>query len=157
MGQGCDSVSSLIAVGTGRIGRDPETRETNYGSVTSTSVAFDHGFGDRKTTTWVKVAAWGKLGELLARLEKGNRVQIAGEIYTSIWTDKDNQDHTDVEIKASALTVIDWPEGDNKQPAKPAARGRGASDQLVKAQNKAATKPKAQAKQPAAFDDGLPF
>ena len=152
-------MSSLIAVGTGRIGREPETKQTDYGSVTDTRIAFDHGFGERKTTTWARVTAWGKLGELLCKLEKGNRVQVAGEIYTSTWTDKDNVDHTEVEIKASAITVIDWPDTDQKAQAKPPQRKRGGSDDLVKAQNKAAqAKPQRKRAQPAeTFDDGLPF
>ena len=152
-------MSTLIAVGTGRIGKEPETRQTDYGTVTDARLAFDHGFGERKTTTWARVSAWGKLGELLAKLEKGNRVQVAGEIYTSTWTDKDNVDHTEVEIKASAITVIDWPETGEQKQAKappPKPRARGGADQLVKAQNMAAKKRKP-ARKADAFDDGLPF
>ena len=156
-------MSTLIAVGTGRIGREPETKQTDYGTVTDARLAFDHGYGERKTTTWARVSAWGKLGELLARLGTGNRVQVAGEIFTSTWTDKDGIEHTEVEIKASAITVIDWPDtGDRPQP-KPNGRQRGGADDLIKAQNTAA-KAKAKAKPkgkpaPAAdpFDDGLPF
>ncbi len=154
-------MSTLIAVGTGRIGRDPETKETDYGTVTDTRLAFDHGYGERRTTTWARVSAWGKLGELLAKLEKGNRVQVAGEIFTSTWTDKDNVDHTEVEIKASAITVIDWPDtGDRPQP-KSNGRQRGGSDDLIKAQNTAAKAPPKPKRKPAKaadpFDDGLPF
>ena len=149
-------MSTLIATGLGRLGRDPESRDTDYGAVVSVSLAFDHGYGERKTTTWIRVSAWGKLGELLMRLQKGNRVQVSGEFYTSTWTDKDNVDRTDLEIKASAITVIDWPETDTRQAEKPAGRARGGSDDLAKPAPKPAKPPRA-GKKEQPFDDGLPF
>ena len=102
-------MSTLTAVGVGRLGRDPETRDTEWGQVVSVSVAFDHGYGERRTTTWARVSAWGKLGETLAKLRKGNRVSVAGEIYTSEYM-AGGESRQDVEIKAHGITVIDWPD-----------------------------------------------
>ena len=161
-------MSTLIGGGVGRLGRDPESRTTDYGEVASTAIAFDHGYGDRKSTTWVRVSAWGKLGELLCRLEKGNRVSVSGELFTSTWTDKDNQERTELELKATAITVIDWPERAEaeegpdpvrkpapRKPAPPKRKSKGVEN-IVEAQNKAAAG-RSKAKPAPVFDDDLPF
>jgi|TARA_R110000824_G_scaffold94756_2_gene228388 single-strand DNA-binding protein len=124
----------------GRIGRDPEARDTQWGAVVSTAVAFDHGYGERKTTTWVKVSAWGKTGELLARLTKGCRVSVSGETYTTNWTTKDGEERQSLEMKISTITVIDWPDSARDPAPAPAPKG----------------KPAPAVKRPE-FDDGLPF
>jgi single-strand DNA-binding protein len=100
----------IHAVVMGRLGKDPDTREVGTGTVTSVSVATDHGWGERKTTTWVRVSAWGKLGETLARLAKGNRICAAGELFEDCWTDKDNKDHSTIKLDAQKIDIIDWPE-----------------------------------------------
>jgi len=164
-------MSTLIGGGVGRLGRDPESRTTDYGEVASTAIAFDHGYGDRKSTTWVRVSAWGKLGELLCRLEKGNRVSVSGELFTSTWTDKEDQERTELELKATAITVIDWPERAEAEEAPtprkaaprkaaprtaaPKRKSKG-GENIVEAQNKAAAS-RSKAKAAPVFDDDLPF
>lgn len=68
----------------GRLGRDPETRTTASGkTVTSANVAVDHGWGDRKSTTWVRCSIWNKRGEAFAaHHSKGDGVELAGVLYT---------------------------------------------------------------------------
>lgn len=66
---------------SGRIGKDAETRDTQGGTVTSFNVAVDQGFGDRKTTNWFRVSAWGKKGAGAAPyLLKGGVVTVVGEL-----------------------------------------------------------------------------
>jgi len=71
----------------GRLGRDPEMRYTPSGqSVTSFSVATDRRWTDangqrQERTTWFRVSAWGKLGEICNQyLSKGRQVMIEGEM-----------------------------------------------------------------------------
>jgi single-strand DNA-binding protein len=71
----------------GRLGRDPEMRYTPQGTaVTSFSVATDRSWTDQSgqrqdRTTWFRVSAWGKLGEICNQyLAKGRQVMVEGEL-----------------------------------------------------------------------------
>ena len=73
----------IAATITGNLGRDPEQK--GEGPVII-AVASSHGYGERKSTTWVRVALWGKQGETaLAHLHKGARVAVAALLYVREW------------------------------------------------------------------------
>lgn len=57
----------MIMSGLARIGRDAELKYTSGGmAVCNVTMAFNTGYGDRKSTTWVDVAIWGRQAEGLA-------------------------------------------------------------------------------------------
>lgn len=87
----------------GRLGRDPDLKTTGSGrQVCNLSIASDHGFGDRKSTTWVRASVWGKAGENAARfLRKGSEVAVQGVVYT-----REHDGKTYVECDASAVTFV---------------------------------------------------
>lgn len=71
----------------GRLGRDPEMRYTQGGDpVTSFSVATDRRWKDAQgqpmaKTTWFRVTAWRKLGEVVNQYcHKGDLVMVEGEL-----------------------------------------------------------------------------
>ncbi|WGQ15611.1 single-stranded DNA-binding protein [Sphingobacterium faecium] len=70
----------------GRIGRDPETRTFENGSVTSFSLATSEVFkdknGDRQEKTeWHNISFWGKQGELIAKyFKKGDPILMNGRL-----------------------------------------------------------------------------
>jgi single-strand DNA-binding protein len=98
----------IHAVIHGRLGRDPETKTVGNDSVTKLSVASDHGWGEKKTTTWINVDVWGKRGESCQRfLKKGSEVVIRGEVYTREY-EKDGQKRTSLECRAD---VVDFAGG----------------------------------------------
>jgi single-strand DNA-binding protein len=70
---------SFITV-TGRLGSNAEIRKTQDGTaVASFSIADDVGFGDKKSTQWIKCALFGKRAEALAQyLTKGSVVEVMG-------------------------------------------------------------------------------
>lgn len=80
----------------GRLGKDPETRTTQGGqAVCSFSVATDHGFGERKKTTWTKVVVFGKQAEFCQKnLIKGDRVAASGALYLDEWEGKNGKQYT---------------------------------------------------------------
>lgn len=82
----------------GRLGADPETKTIGSGkTVTNFRVACDHGYGEKKTTTWVRVAWWGDRGaKVAATLKKGSGVIFVGEVYT-----REHDGKTYVEAEAS--------------------------------------------------------
>ena len=66
-----------------RLTRDPETRETAKGSVTSFSLASNSGWGENKTTTYFDCACFGKRGESLQKYAtKGKQLWISGDLST---------------------------------------------------------------------------
>ena len=79
---------------TGRVGRTPETRTISTGdTVCSFSLAVDNKRkgGQDQPPTWVKVSAWGKLGEICQRyLDKGKMAIVVGPVSVSTYEDKKN-------------------------------------------------------------------
>ena len=67
-----------------RLGKDAVTRYTQGGKpVTGFSAAFDTGWGDKKSTTWLDVSGWGERYEKVAAyLTKGTQVLLEGDIGT---------------------------------------------------------------------------
>jgi single-strand DNA-binding protein len=96
-------VSQIHAVIHGRLGRDPELKTVGNDQVLKLNVAADHGFGEKKTTTWVSVDYWGRRAAGLApHLKKGSEVVIRGEVYTREY-EKDGQKRTSLECRADAV------------------------------------------------------
>lgn len=91
---------------TGRLGRDPETRQAGGNTVCNFSVACDNG---RDTEpTWYRVGVWGKQGETAQRmLAKGRKVVVAGTLKVSTYEGK-----TQLDVSANAWEFADSkPEG----------------------------------------------
>ena len=90
----------------GRLGRDPETRQTGNGPVCNLSVATseswtDKGSGERhEKTEWHRVTIWNeKLGEIAQKyLRKGSHVYIEGQVQTRKWTDQEGVEKDSTEI-----------------------------------------------------------
>jgi single-strand DNA-binding protein len=109
----------IFATVNGRLGREPELRTTQSGAVLSFSVAADHGFGEKKTTTWVKVSVWGKRGESLAKiLDKGTQVSVCGELYT-----REHDGKTYVECRASEVELMGGKGRSSAEPTQAANAG----------------------------------
>lgn len=116
---------------SGRLGADSELRSTSGGQqVLNFRVACDHGFGDKKSTTWVRVALWGARGEKLQEhLVKGQSVVVRGELWT-----EDYEGKASVQLKADEIELV-------------GGRPAGAGESSKKSGGKAA----------APVDDDLPF
>ena len=71
----------IHGVCVGRLGASPKKIQTENGGC-SFGLATDHGFGDKRITTWVDVTVWGTRGTgLVDRLEKGSMVAVRGELW----------------------------------------------------------------------------
>lgn len=101
----------------GYLGQDPETRATKNGkNVCNLSVGVDNMKGENKETLWVRVSAWGKLGDSCQRfLHKGSFVVVSGDPDVESYTSKKGE-------AMAALTIfaenIDFgpKTGDGQQP-----------------------------------------
>ena len=66
----------------GRLGRDPDMRYMPDGTaVTNFSLAVDDGFGENKSTIWMRVSVWGKRAEVANQyLNVGSKVLVEGRL-----------------------------------------------------------------------------
>ena len=105
---------------TTRLYKDAEQRFTSGGdSIVSFKGPVDAGFGQNKTTSWIKFNLWGKRGESLTQyLKDKTQVCVSGELANREYTDKDGQKRYSLEVRVSELTLLGGkPEG--RQQAEP--------------------------------------
>lgn len=97
----------------GHLGKDPEMRYTPSGqAVTNFSVATSRKWTDKngqqqEKTTWFRVVAWDKLGELCNQyLSKGRLVLVEGDIDASAFTGQDGQPRASLELSARNVRFL---------------------------------------------------
>lgn len=116
----------LIVI-VGNLGKDPEARYTPGGDmVCSFNVASNRQFTDKagnkvKKTTWFRVAAWGKLGEIVHQhLKKGAGVYIEGRLEPDehgnprIWTAQDGSPRASFEVTAATVRFLPRSNGNSE-------------------------------------------
>ncbi|MGB7404638.1 MAG: single-stranded DNA-binding protein [Pacificimonas sp.] len=110
-------MSTNIAIVVGRLGQDPEVRETKgETTITTLSVATDRpSYKDGKTykndngytamdTSWHRVTVFNGLGKTCAKYaKKGMIVTVNGRIQYSKYTDKDGIERWSTEIIADSV------------------------------------------------------
>lgn len=124
------SVNKVILIGN--LGRDPEVRRMNDGSlVVNLSVATseswrDKASGERKELTeWHRVVIFNeRLGDVAAKyLHKGSKVYLEGQLRTRKWSDQQGVDRYSTEIVIGKfrgeITMLDGPKAES--PADPVA------------------------------------
>lgn len=124
----------LIITGTGRLGRDAETRQAGSSVVTSFSVACDGFANGEKTTTWVDCSLWGARGERVAQyLTKGAIVSVAGRGALELYTKRDGSQGAKVTCNVSEFTFAGGGERDAPREQAPGAppAGKAFSDDDV--------------------------
>ena len=102
----------------GHLGRDPELRYTSGGQpVCSFSVATSRSWTDQsgqpqEKTTWFRVTAWGKLGELCNQyLTKGRLVLAEGEVDASAWSAQTGEPRASLELTARNVRFLGGKDG----------------------------------------------
>jgi len=93
----------------GRVGNDVILRYTQSGqAVTNLSLATNERRKDGpEVTTWHRVVLWGKLAELAERyVRKGEAVYVEGPLSSRLWTDKDGETHSRLELTAKELIFL---------------------------------------------------
>lgn len=91
----------------GNLTRDPEIRYTQSGKAVATfNVAASNTFVDsnnetKEQTAFINCVAWGKLGENIGNLRKGNRVFVEGRLQTRSYETTDGQKRYVTEVVAN--------------------------------------------------------
>ena len=98
-------MSSLQASLYGRLGKQPETRETKNGNaMTTTTVAVKVNRADQdELTEWVSLTAFGRAGEELARHVKGDAISASGRMSKSRYTGRDGDERESWQLTVDAV------------------------------------------------------
>lgn len=110
----------------GNLGSDPDLRYAPSGTpVCSFSVATNEVWTDQNNqrqerTTWWRISAWGRMGEVCNQyLSKGRRVYVEGTVVADpetggprIWTDQNGQPRASFELRAQVVKFLDGRGGD---------------------------------------------
>jgi single-strand DNA-binding protein len=107
---------SLVVV-EGSLGRDPEAKSTPNGTkVTTFSLGFERGFGDKARTCWVDCVAFKELADFSEKfLKKGKAVRVIGELDVRSWDDKESgRKRYKTEIVADKIQFVDSGSGGSR-------------------------------------------
>lgn len=120
-----------VVVLQGRLGRDPEIRQTTTGKqVAAFTLACDRGRKDangRTTADWVQVVAWDRLADFAAKwLTKGQMVTVDGRLQSRTYQAKDGTNRTVVEVVANNINFC-GSKADNPAQSAPAGPRVGAA------------------------------
>lgn len=91
----------------GNLARDPEVRYTQSGKAVETfTVAASNTYIDsnnetKEQTAFINCVAWGKLGESVGNLRKGNRAFVEGRLQTRSYETADGQKKYVTEVVAN--------------------------------------------------------
>jgi len=98
---------------SGRLLRDPELKYGANGTAyIKTGIAIDDGFGDKKKSYFLDIAAFGKLAERMhPELSKGVPVYLEGRLTIEEWEAKDGSGkRSRVVVMCNRLDRLTWPE-----------------------------------------------
>lgn len=93
----------------GNLARDPEVRYTQNGKAVATfTVAASNTYIDsnnetKEQTAFINCVAWGKLGESVGNLRKGNRAFVEGRLQTRSYETTDGQKRYVTEVVAGFI------------------------------------------------------
>ena len=129
-----------IALLAGRIGSDPDIKETASGKLAKFSLATSETWkgrdGEKKEKTqWHRCVAFGRTADFIAeRMSKGAGVFIEGTIEYGEYTTKDGVVKNTTDIKCHRLDVWKWPDnggaGVRPRPSGDAHRAKYADDDI---------------------------
>lgn len=117
---------------TTRLYKDAEQRFTQAGeSIVTFKGAVDAGFGQNKTTSWIKFTIWGKRGDsVLPYLKDKTQVAVHGELANREYTDKDGQKHYSLEVRVNDLTLVGGKQKSQQEAPQRSSQGAPKSDDL---------------------------
>ena len=105
-------INKVILIGN--LGKDPEVRHLEGGSVVAKfSVATNENYKDKSgewvtNTEWHNVVVWRNLAERAERdLKKGNQVYVEGKLSSRKWQDKNGIDRYTTEVIANTFRLLE--------------------------------------------------
>jgi single-strand DNA-binding protein len=118
-----------LCVFTGRVGREPESRQAGAEPVLSWPLAVDTGTRDRPATMWLDCNLWGKRGtSLAAYIAKGQKLTVSGRLAQEEFQAKDGSTKTKLRLTVDQVELP--PKGEASAPAPAPAPSRKAPPRL---------------------------
>lgn len=98
----------------GRLGRDPELKQTSHGLVATLSVATNEYGRDKKVhTEWHDLVLFDPLSATARDyLRKGVEIFAEGRMHTRKWTDAEGRQRVDKDMRVDALRILRVPRAD---------------------------------------------
>lgn len=124
------SVNKVILIG--RLGKDPEVKNTENGNVANFSVAVSEVYKDKQgnkkeSTEWMNIVLWKNLADIAGKyLHKGDLVYIEGKLRTRSW-EKDGEKKYITEVIGFELKML-TPKGSSNGQSQPAAHSEPGAD-----------------------------
>lgn len=92
---------------TCRLTRNPELKRVGDNDILNFAVATDHGYGDKKTTTFINCSLFGKRASVLGNyLTKGTQIVLHGELFTREYQAKDGTTKTSLECRVAEVDLV---------------------------------------------------
>ena len=97
----------------GRLGQDPECRETATGMVANFSIATNEYWTDKagvkqESTEWHNLVLWNKQAELARDyLRAGSQIYVEGKLQTSDWVNPEGEKRYKTEVVVRAIQFLD--------------------------------------------------
>lgn len=114
---------------TTRLYKDAEQRYTQSGdSIVSFKGAVDAGYGQNKTTSWIKFTMFGKRGEsVIPYLKDKTQIAVSGELANREYTDKEGQKRYSLEVRVNELTLLGSKQSQESEPVQQQAAAKRVS------------------------------
>ncbi len=102
------STTGATLIFRGRLGSDPQIRTTKTGEpVANFNLAIDQGYGEHKTTAWVRVSVFGKQTAAMQHLSKGDLVEVHSQRFqVAVWSAQDKTPMGQLEVTAQRVDFI---------------------------------------------------
>ena len=107
----------------GRLGQDPECRDTATGSVANFSIATNEYSTDKagvkqESTEWHNLVLWNKQAELARDyLKAGSQIYVEGKLQTSDWVNPEGEKRYKTEVVVRVMQFLDSKTDDAGTPA----------------------------------------
>ena len=98
-------MSLNVCTFSGNTGGECELRYMPDGKpVAAFNLAVNNGYGDKKSTFWVRCQIYGKRAETLSpMISKGTKLMVSGSLAPREWTDKEGKVHTSLDMNVNEL------------------------------------------------------
>ena len=90
----------------GRLAGDPVSKMAGTTPVVEMRIVSSQGKGDKEKAQWVTASFFGKQGDLVKDLKKGDLLGIQGDLHARAWKDNKGEPRVDLECVVSKFTFI---------------------------------------------------
>jgi single-strand DNA-binding protein len=117
------SVNKVILIGN--LGKDPELRRLENGSVVASfpiatsEIYTDKNSGEKKEITdWHDIVLWRGLAEIAEKyIRKGTKIYVEGKLKKRSWQDKDGNTRYSTEVVGDEMTILSRAESRDRKSA----------------------------------------